>query len=134
MILVRAWAGLNTCRPVGSQFGLLLAQSLSSWSPMTASWRPNICGALSLILKLKHNVKLLSDRCIRDFLVNDSTNQTTTAVGNVTTEMFLLFDLNCSNYNYDCYHENNSCYDILLRLPLQYILYKTTTISKAATI
>lgn len=44
-------------------------------------------------------------------------------MGNVTTEMFLLFDLNCSNYNYDCYHENYSCYDILLRLPLQYLLY-----------
>lgn len=54
MILVRAWAGLNPCRPVGSQFGLLPAHSLSSWSPMTASWRPNICAALSLILRLEH--------------------------------------------------------------------------------
>lgn len=43
-------------RGVGSQFCFLLARSLSSWSPITASWRPTARAVLSLILKESHTV------------------------------------------------------------------------------
>lgn len=63
----------------------------------------------------------------------DIATETTIAMGNVTAEMFLLFDL--SDYDYDCSHENYSCYDI-------FITFCTITVtdtmqlqvSKAATI
>lgn len=56
MFLVSAWAGLSMSRGVGSQLCFLLARSLSSWSPITASWRPTARAALSLILKESHTM------------------------------------------------------------------------------
>lgn len=51
MVRVSAWAGLRRFKGVGSWFGILLAYSRSSWSPIKANWRPQARATLSLILR-----------------------------------------------------------------------------------
>lgn len=51
MVRVSAWAGLRRFKGVGSWFGILLAYSRSSWSPIKASWWPQARATLSLILR-----------------------------------------------------------------------------------
>lgn len=116
-------------------------QSMGWSQHMQTSWQPVWPSASPVLVQLVTNdselaakclcspvidpeagayVKLWSDRCIRDFLANDSTNQSAFLIN-----WILLPQCDHSNVSaiwsklsdYDRYHDNYSCYDILLRLP-----------------